>query len=192
MNLCLRECECPRLCTCACLLGDMCVINDKTRKLQCVKQQRRAETKPSTLDKRSSLLAIYDVLHYITIPLACTHLHIPVTSLQRLLIINGSHMLPGAPYHRVITATQKAKKNGNYVDMRRSKKNNQRICFYWCVSLTKWPSFACTCCAFCLTNICRLSFSWCIFKLLFLQIHVALNFSCVNSQHNKKCEFNLK
>lgn len=160
MNLRLRKCECPRLCTCLCLLGDMCVINDKTRKLQRVKQQRRAETKPSTLDKRSSLLAIYDVLHYITIPLACTHLHIPVTSLQRLLIINGSHMLPGAPYHRVITATQKAKKNGNYVDTGRSKKTIIGSAFIDCVSLTKWPSFACTCGAFCLTNICRLSCSF--------------------------------
>lgn len=87
-----------------------------------MKQQRLAEKTPSTLNNQGSLLAIYNVLHYITIPLACSHLHIPVTSLQGLLIINGSHMLPGVPYYRIITATQKGKKNGNYVDMKWSTK----------------------------------------------------------------------
>lgn len=117
-------------CVCVCVTlfflegGDhvyMC-HEEQTRKLQLVKQQKVAEKKPLTLDNQSSLLAIYNVLHYITIPLACWHLHIPVTSLQRLLIINGSHMLPGAPYYRMITATQKAKKNGNYADMKWSTK----------------------------------------------------------------------
>lgn len=77
-----------------------------------------SERKLSTLDKQSSLLAIYSLLHHITIPLAWQHLHIAVTSLQMLLIINGSHMLPSAPYYRVITTTPKAKKNGNNVDIK--------------------------------------------------------------------------
>ncbi len=114
---------------CECVFDGVCAHihahtrhEEQTRKLQLVKQQRLAEKKPSTLNNQSSLLAIYNVLHYITIPLACRHLHIPVTSLQRLLIINGSHMLPGAPYYRIITATQKAKKNGNCVDTKWSTK----------------------------------------------------------------------
>lgn len=118
----LSLCKCGS--ACACVLGDgvyPCHVQH-TRKLQLVHQQRLAEEKPSTLNNQSSLLAIYNILHYITKPLACMHLHIPVTSLQRLLIIYGSHMLPGAPYYRIITATQKAKKNGNYVDMKWSTK----------------------------------------------------------------------
>lgn len=117
------QCWCIKVCVCMCF--GRCVYlcqKEQTRKLQLVKQQRLAEKKPSTLNNQSSLLSIYNVLHYITIPLACIHLHIPVTSLQRLLIINGSHMLPGAPYYRIITVTQKAKKNGNYVDMKWSTK----------------------------------------------------------------------
>lgn len=125
-----------------------------------MQQQRLTEKKPSTLNNHSSLLAIYNVLHYITIPLACSHLHIPVTSLQRLLIINGSHMLPGAPYYRIITATQKAKKNGNYVDMKWSTKPIKGYAIIDGVSqfhcLTERVSFTPGSYAFSLTTICRL------------------------------------
>lgn len=121
INVCVSVCVCLRahMYVCTCVLGDgicMCSMRNKQKKLQLVKQQRLEKKKPSTLNNQSSLLAIYNVLHYITIPLACRHLHIPVTSLQRQLIINGSHMLAGAPYYRIIAATQKAKKNGNCVD----------------------------------------------------------------------------
>lgn len=140
----------PSLCecvfdVCVCVWGGVCAHihvrtrhEEQTRKLQHVKQQRLAEKTPSTLNNQSSLLAIYNVLHYITIPLACRHLHIPVTSLQRLLIINGSHMLPGAPYYRIITATQKAKKNGNYVDMKWSTKPIKGSAFIDSVSQSLW------------------------------------------------------
>lgn len=135
--MCLSLCECVY----ACVLGWWCVSvpwKNKQEKLRLVKQQRLAEKKPSTLNNRSSLLPIYNVLHYITIPLACRHLHIPVTSLQRLLIINGSHMLPGAPYYRIITATQKAKKNGNYVDTEWSTKPIKGSAFIDSVSQSHW------------------------------------------------------
>lgn len=52
---------------------------NKQEKAKPVKQQWLAEKKPSTLNNQSSLLAIYNALHYITIPLACRHLHTPVT-----------------------------------------------------------------------------------------------------------------
>lgn len=104
----------------------------------CETPKRQTEEKPSTLNNHSSLLAIYNVLHYITIPLTCRHLHIPVTSLQRLLIINGSHMLPGAPYYRIITATQKAKKNENYVDMKWSTKPIKGSAVIDSVSQSHW------------------------------------------------------
>lgn len=130
---------CVNVYVCTCVLGDdVYLCQEQTRKLQLVKQQRLAEKKPSTLYNQSSLLSIYNVLHYITIPLACTHLHIPVTSLQRLLIINGSHMLPGAPYYRIITVTQKAKKNGNYVDMKWSTKPIKGSAFIDSVSQSQW------------------------------------------------------
>lgn len=92
--------------------------------------KRLAEETPSTLNNQSSLLSIYNVLHYITTPLACRHLHIPVTSLQRLLIINGSHMLPGAPYYRVITATRKAKEKWKLCRHGMKEETNQGIRLY--------------------------------------------------------------
>lgn len=45
---------------------------EQTRNLQRVETTKRpVEKKPSTLNNQSSLLAVYSVLHYITIPLAC-------------------------------------------------------------------------------------------------------------------------
>lgn len=101
---------------CVCVIWYCVCVPWRPNKKAAVSETTKAEKKPSALNNQSSLLAIYDIFHYITVPLACRHLHIPVTSLQGLLIINGSHMLPGGPYYRIITATQKAKKNGNYVD----------------------------------------------------------------------------
>lgn len=101
-----------------------------------------SEKKLSTLNKQSSLLAIYSLLHYMTVPLACQHLHIAVTSLRALLIINGSHMLRGVPYYRVITATQKNKKNVNDVDMKYNTKVSEllmasltNICRAWVLAV---------------------------------------------------------
>lgn len=141
-RLCANESQCVPLYM---LFGWGCVYvcqkeQARGEKMQLVKQQWLAEKKPSTLNNQSSLLPIYSVLHYITMPLACRHLHIPVTSLRRLLIINGSHMLPGAPYYKIITATQKAKKNGNYVDMKRATKPIKRSAIIDSVSQSRWEN----------------------------------------------------
>lgn len=121
---------------CSCILGDgVCVCAMENKQEICSLWNNKGHQHSITSE---SLLAIYNALHYITIPLACRHLHIAVTSLLRLLIINGSHMLPGAPYYRIITATQKAKKNGNYVDTKWSTKPIKGSAVIDSVSQPRW------------------------------------------------------
>lgn len=85
---------------------------EQTTKVQPVKWEKWwAEKKPSPLCNQSSLLAIHRILHYITVPLAY-----PSHLLTGAVDHNGSHMLPGAPYYRIITTTKSAKKNENYPD----------------------------------------------------------------------------
>lgn len=77
----------PSLCECVLLRVHMCSgrwhvsvscrTNRKATEYKTTKGL--AEKKSSTLYSQSSLLAIYNVLHYITIPLALGHLHIAVT-----------------------------------------------------------------------------------------------------------------
>lgn len=68
---------------CTCVLADgmyLCHVEQTGKPAEYETTKGLAEKKSSTLYSQSSLLAIYNVLHYITIPLALGHLHIAVTS----------------------------------------------------------------------------------------------------------------
>lgn len=102
------------------------------------RETEREREKLSTLINQSSLSTKYNKLHYITIPLVGRHLHIPVTSLPRQLIINGSHMLPGTPHYRIITATLKGKKMEIVLTQSSVQNQSKAIpCYWWCRSLTE-------------------------------------------------------
>lgn len=152
-------------CTCVAFHGMcLCRVEQTGRAAKYGATKGPAVKKSSTLCSQSSLLAIYNVLHYITIPLALGHLHIPVTSSQRLLIINGSHMLPGVPHYGV--NTKKPRKMEIISTQNEAQKTIRGSAFIDSVSapLIERVSFGSPGCGASLTSvggstICRLHFS---------------------------------
>lgn len=78
IRVCVSVCWRVHMCSCRWHVSVPCRTNRKAAEYETTKGL--AEKKSSTLYSQSSLLAIYNVLHYITIPLALGHLHTAVTS----------------------------------------------------------------------------------------------------------------
>lgn len=137
--VCMCVCVNTGVCRCVAFCGMCrCHVGQTGRAAKCGATKGPAEKEPSTRCSQSSLLAIYNVLHYITIPLALGHLHIPVTSSQRLLIINGSHMLRSVPHCRVIGVTQKRQEKWKLSRHKTKHKNQSEDLLLLIVSQPRW------------------------------------------------------